>query len=126
MPHRFPSFIGGYLGYSEYLAAVNRAKDRDQRRWARPGTDPHYEILSCPGTMLVRERISVITPHPLIDRVHCAMFDGRDHDEVVRVIRHHLDREDERQRVAAAGNAFLREHYTPRPRARQLLAEALL
>lgn len=127
----FSSYAGSVkevpIAHGEFMSILNRS--RAAVCVGGYGIEPMrtYEILSCWDTMLVRERIPVIAPHPLVEGTHCAMFDtkdGFDHDEVVRVIRHYLDHEDERQRVAAAGHELLVEHYTPRVRAKQLLTEA--
>jgi Glycosyl transferases group 1 len=121
----FPNFIGGYMHWPQYVATLNRAKIAVSVGGS--GLEPlrTFEILGCQGTMLARERIQIVGPHPLVDGVHQAAFDGTNHDDIVRVIRHYLDHEEERQRIAAAGYALVQEHYTPRARARQLLAEAL-
>jgi hypothetical protein len=126
----FSSYMGSVkerpIAHAEFMAILNRSKVAVCV--GGYGIEPMrtYEILSCHETLLVRERIPVIAPHPLVDGVHCAMFDtkdGFDHEEIVRVIRHQLAHEDERRRVAVAGNVLLKEHYTPRARARQLLGE---
>jgi Glycosyl transferases group 1 len=83
-----------------------------------------YETLFCPETLLVRERIPVAGAHAPVDGVHCAMFDtkdGSDYEELVRVVRRYLQRDDERLLLARRGNALLREHHTARARARQFL-----
>jgi hypothetical protein len=120
----FHRFEGGYTGHAQYMAALNRAKMAVCVGGS--GIEPlrTYEILSCPGTLLVRERIPVIAPYPLIDGVNHAAFDGTNLDDAVRVIRRYLDDEPERARIASEGNRLLQEHYTPRARAKQLLEEA--
>ena len=120
----FPNFKGGHLPYSEYTAAVNRAKIAVCVGGS--GLEPlrTYEILGCPGTLMVRENIETVTPYPFVDGVNCAAFDGTNHDDAVRVIRKYLDDEPARSRIAAAGNHHLKLHYTPRSRARQLLEES--
>jgi hypothetical protein len=126
----FSSYVGSVkerpIAHAEFMTLLNRSKVAVCV--GGHGIEPMrtYEILSCHETMLVRERIPVIAPHPLVDGEHCAMFDtkdGFDHEEIVRVIRHHLAHEEDRRRIATAGNALLKEHYTPRARARQLLRE---
>lgn len=117
-------FVGGHRGYDAFISTINRAKIAVSVGGS--GMEPMrtYEILSCPGTLLARERIQVITPYPLVDGVNHAAFDGTSHDDIVRVLRQYLDDEPARVRVAAEGNALLKAHYTPRARARQLLEEA--
>jgi hypothetical protein len=118
----FPGFVGGFLGYDEYLATTNRAKIAVCVGGS--GVEPMrtYEILSCPGTLLVRERIEVIAPYPLVDGVHYVGFDGP--DDLPDVIRRCLADEPMRARVAATGNQLLRDRYTPLARGRQLLEES--
>ena len=125
LAREFSSFIGGTLPHAEYMATLNRAKVAICVGGS--GIEPMrtYEILACPGTLLVRERISVLSPFPFIDGLNHAAFDGASHDDVVRVVRSYLEREPARARLAAAGNDFLRAHFTPRARARQLLKESV-
>lgn len=132
LSREFRSYLGSVkerpIPHGEFMSLLNRS--RIAICVGGHGIEPMrtYEILACHETMLVRERIPVIAPHPLVEGVHCAMFDtkdGFDHEEVVHVVRRHLDDEDRRVRIAKAGNALLRERYTPRARARQLLSESL-
>jgi hypothetical protein len=120
----FPSFAGGYVGHEEYMATLNRA--RVAVCVGGSGIEPlrTYEILSCPGTLLARERIPVISPYPLVDGVNHVAFDGTNQDDCVRVIREALADEPRRARIAAEGNRLLNEHYTPQARAKQLLEES--
>lgn len=124
LAQEFESYMGGHLPHSEYMAAINRAKIAVCVGGS--GIEPlrTYEILSCPGTLLARERIPVMAPYPLIDGVNHVGFDGTNQDEIVRILRETLSDEPKRQRIAAEGNRLLREHYTPRARAQQLLEES--
>jgi Glycosyl transferases group 1 len=124
LAREFGSFAGGYRGYADFITTINRAKIAISVGGS--GMEPMrtYEILSCPGTLLARERIQVITPYPFIDGVNHVAFDGTSHDDIVRVLRQYLADEPARSRVAAAGNTLLKTHYTPRARARQILEEA--
>lgn len=120
----FASFAGGYVGHEEYMATLNRAKVAVCVGGS--GIEPlrTYEILSNPGTLLARERIPVISPYPLLDGVNHVAFDGTNQDDIVRVVREVLADEPRRARIAAEGNRLLKDHYTPRARAKQLLEEA--
>jgi hypothetical protein len=120
----FSSFMGGYLGHAEYMAALNRA--RVAVCVGGSGIEPlrTYEILSCPGTLLARERIPVISPYPLVDGENHVAFDGTNKSDIVRVVREALADEPRRERIAADGNRLLNAHYTPLARAKQLLEEA--
>lgn len=120
----FASFAGGYVGHVEYMVALNRAKVAVCVGGA--GIEPlrTYEILSCPGTLLARERIQVISPYPLLDGINHVGFDGTNQDDIVRVVREALADEPRRTTLASEGNRLLREHYTPLARARQLLEES--
>lgn len=124
LAQEFSSFVGGFRGYDDFIATLNRAKIAVSVGGS--GMEPMrtYEILSCPGTLLARERIRVITPYPFVDGVNHAAFDGTSHDDIVRVLRQYLNDEPLRLRVAAEGNVLLKTHYTPRARAQQLLEEA--
>jgi Glycosyl transferases group 1 len=121
----FPAFAGGHnLGHDEYMATLNRAKVAVCVGGS--GIEPlrTYEILSCPGTLLAREKIPVISPYPLVDGVNHVAFDGTSMDDIVRVVRQALEDEPRRERIAAEGNRLLQEHYTPQARAKQLLEES--
>jgi len=126
----FPSFVGSVkeapVAHVEFMSLLNRS--RVAVSVGGFGIEPlrTYEILSCPETMLMREKIPVLSPWPLVEDEHCMMFDtvgGFDHDGIVRGIRRALDAVEERLRIARSGNALLREHYTPHSRAKQLLNE---
>jgi hypothetical protein len=121
----FLSFQGGSLGYKEYIDALSRAKIAVCVGGS--GLEPlrTYEILSCPDTLLVRENIDVISACPFMSGVDHVGFDGADIDGLVRTIQFYLSNEPERQKIAATGNRFLKEHHTPRARARYLLSEAV-
>ena len=56
----------------------------------------------------------------LHDGLHCAFYD--DFDSLVERIGHWLARPEERDRVRAAGEAFVREHHTFDRRIANLLA----
>ena len=124
----FPSFVGSVanIEYDKFMSLLNRSKVAVCV--GGHGIEPFrtYEILSCPETLLCRERIPVIAPHPLVEGIHCAMFDtgdGFDHEEIVSKIRYYLDHDQVRIEVAQAGNALAQEHYTLKARVRQLLGE---
>jgi hypothetical protein len=125
LAQEFPGFIGGYLPYEECIATLCRARIAVCVGGHGVTALRAYEILSCPGTLLARERNDHVVPHPMVDGVHEVSFDGGDFDDIVRVLRKYLQDEPARARIAAAGNALQLQHYTPRARARQLLDEAL-
>lgn len=126
----FQSFVGGNIAdRTQYMDTLARA--RVAVCVGGSGAEPlrTYEILSCPDTLLMRERINVIAHQPLVDgRTHVGWSTTReppfDFTEVVDRIRWALDHEEERIAIAREGNTFCAEHYTPRARARQLLTEA--
>ena len=125
LAQEFSSFVGGNLPHDIYLSTLARA--RIAVCVGGSGLEPlrTYEILSCPGTLLVREQITVISPRPFVDGVDHVAFDGQDIDGLVAKIRHYLVNEPARASIAAEGNRLLREHHTPRARAKYLLAESL-
>jgi Glycosyl transferases group 1 len=127
----FQSYVGSVkeqpIAHSEFMLILNRAKVAVCV--GGYGIEPMrtYEILACPDTLLMRERIPVIATHPLVEGDHCMMFDtgdGFDHGEIVEKIRWALAHDEERLKLARNGNALLKEHYLPRARAQQLLGEA--
>jgi hypothetical protein len=131
LAQEFPSFVGSVkekpIAHAEFMSILNRSKVAVCV--GGYGIEPMrtYEILSCHETFLMRERIPVIAKEPLVEGVHCGMFDtgdGFEHEEIVAGIRRYLDDEDGRLRIARQGNALLKGRYTPRARARQLLSEA--
>jgi hypothetical protein len=127
----FQSFVGGNVAdRTQYLDTLARA--RVAVCVGGSGAEPlrTYEILSCPDTLLMRERINVIAHQPLVDgKTHIGWSTTKeppfDFTEVVDRIHWALDHEQERLAIAREGNAFCAEHYTPRARARQLLTEAM-
>jgi hypothetical protein len=121
----FQSFKGGVLEYNEYVSELCKAKIAVCVGGS--GLEPlrTFEILSCPSTLLMRERIAVISPCPFVEGSDHVGFDGTDPDDLIRNIKYYLDNELERQRIATVGNLYLRTHHTPRARGQYLLAEAL-
>lgn len=112
----------GKPSYEEYLAVTNRS--RIAVVLGGHGVEPlrTYEAMSCPGTLVVRAENEHIAPVPLVHGTHCATFNSV--DSMVELVRFYLEHEDERLRIAANGYAVVRDHYTPRARARHLLREA--
>lgn len=115
--------VTGQLPFDEYVDVIRRS--RIAIALGGHGIEPvrTYEILSCPGTMLARWETGHIAPAPLRHAVHCANFHSI--EEMIELVRLYLTHEEERLKVARAGNALLQEHYTPRARARHLISEAL-
>jgi len=124
LAEEFPSIIDRRVGHAEFISSV--AKSRIAVSVGGSGTEPlrTYEILSCPDTLLVREDVDSVTPYPFVNGVVTVNFNVGDVEEIVRSVRYYLHHEEDRRRIASSGNEFLREHYTPRARARQLLEEA--
>ena len=122
----FPNIIDRRVSHAEFISLV--AKSKIAVSVGGHGTEPlrTYEILSCPDTLLVRENVDSITPYPFVNGVVTVNFGVGDIEEIVRSVRHYLHHEEDRQRIAAAGNEFARKHYTPRARARQLLEESFV
>ncbi len=116
-------FVCGNLPYNEYMQTINRAKVAISVSGS--GLEPlrTYEILSCQGTMLIRENIPVITPLPFINKDNCAIFNTQ--DDLIDAIRYYLNNENERNRIAINGNKFLQDNFTPRTVAQYLLREAM-
>jgi hypothetical protein len=119
----FPSFQGGHLGFEQYMATLSRAKIAVCVGGS--GLEPMrtYEILSCPGTLLARERIDVISPYPFVAGVDHVGWTNA--DELCAVLRQYLADEPARAQIAETGNRFLRDFHTPKARAQYLIREAL-
>jgi hypothetical protein len=120
----FPNIVDRRASHAEFISSVAKAKIAvSVGGW---GTEPlrTYEILSCPDTLLVREDVDSITPYPFVNGVVTVNFNVGDVEEIVRSVGYYLHHEEDRRRIAQAGNEFLQKHYTPQARARQLLEEA--
>lgn len=117
-----PRFVGGYLGYDAYLDAINRAKIAVSVRGHGMDTLRYVEIPSF-ETLLLADRLPLIRHHAFEDGVHASYFGSP--EELLVKVRHYLANEEDRARVARAGNERLRMHHTAAARARQLLGEAL-
>ena len=115
-------FVGGvkeHIPHAEYLDVIARAKISVSVRGFGNDTLKFWEIPSMPGTLLVADKLPTIKPFPFEHGVNILYFDGV--GELVEAVRCALEDEPWRARVAAAGNAWLREHHTARARAQQVL-----
>lgn len=112
------------LGYGEYIETLRRA--RVAVCVGGHGLEPlrTFETLACPGTLLLRERIDVLTPYPFNHGETCLLWDSHDIDSLVAIVRNILRDEPRRQIIASAGNQYSDEHFTPSARARDLMTEA--
>jgi len=110
-----------YLQYIEALASARIAVCVGGH-----GIEPlrTLEILSCPETLLARERIPVVSPWPFVEEKHCVGWNGWDFEELIAKLRYYLEHEDQRLQIARSGNDLLKAHYTCRARAAYLLEEA--
>jgi hypothetical protein len=116
---RFVGGVSGHIPHSEYMTMLARAKIAVSVRGFGYDTLRVWEIPSCPGTLLVADRLPILRPAPLIDRKHALYFTSP--EELVEVVRSALEDEPWRARIARAGNDHWREHHTARARARLLL-----
>lgn len=115
--------ITGNLPYDEFVDVL--ARSRIYVGLGGHGIEPlrTYQAMSCKDTMLVRWDCRHIAPVSLTHNLYCATFTTI--DEMVSLVRHYLDHDEERLNIARAGNELLRAHYTPRARARHLITEAM-
>ena len=128
LSREFSNFLGGYRPYDEYREVLARSRVAVCPGGHGIGSIRTLETAAAPGTLLGQERVSHITPWPFLDGANCFLWSATGTDpfeELVGKIRHYLDHEEERARIAAAGNAHVAQNDTPRSRARQLLEEAM-
>lgn len=113
--------VTGTIPYHGFIEAL--AQSKIAVTLGGHGLEPvrTYETLSCADTLVVRWESGHIAPAPLIHGTHCSTWHTL--DEMINQVRHYLQNDEERLRVARAGNDLLLEHYTPRARARHLLRE---
>lgn len=116
-------FIGGHVGYEDFLRATARSKIAVCLGGFGWDTFRHWEIPSFEDVLLVRNRSPQIQPYPFIDGETCAEFSTL--DEMIAVVQRYLTDDDLRLRVGRAGNAHLWKYHTARARARWLVEEAL-
>lgn len=117
-------FVGGHMGYGAYLEHLACARIAVTTRGLGFDTLRYWETPTFEGTMMVADRVPIRRPNPLQDGVHAAYFDGNNPSDLVAVVRRYVDDESRRAEIARAGNQLVREHHTPRARARQLLAQS--
>lgn len=116
---RFVGGIGMYLKYPDYLSALARARVAVSVRGHGFDTLRFWEIPSMPGTLLVADRQPILRRFPFEHETTALFFDNS--NQLVEQVKRALGDEPWRARIAAAGNAWLTAHHTPRARARQLL-----
>lgn len=111
--------VTGNVAYSEFRQTLSASKIAVCV--SGHGLEPvrTYEAMSCPGTMVIRERIDHVTPWPL--QTVSAEFGS--YAEVPALCRHYLEHDDERRALALEGNKHVLSHYTPSARAWQFLSE---
>ncbi len=79
----------------------------------------HFEAMSS-GALLIAERIQNGMPELFKDGEHFVGYDYRNWDELVDKVHYYLAHDEERERIAKAGQALVLQHHTPRERYRQL------
>lgn len=110
------------LPYTDYLRMLCQARIAiAPRAWSWSALR-RWETLSCPGTLLLRDKTPLIEPMPFLDGEHCAYYDSLENAPDVAL--RYLENEPLRARVALAGNRHLRLYHTAQARARQLVEEA--
>jgi hypothetical protein len=94
------------------IAVAPRGHGRDSvRRW---------EIPAFADTLLMSQGLDLVEPaNPLVDGVHYATFASA--GELREKLRHYLDHDDERSRIAATGHTLVMRDHSCAARARQLL-----
>ena len=116
---RFVGGVKGHIPHSEYMKTLARSKIAVSVRGFGHDTLRVWEIPSCPGTLLVADRLPILRPFPLLDREHALYFTTP--EELVEAVRCALEDEPWRARLAKAGNEHWQKHHTARARARLLL-----
>lgn len=110
--------IYGYWPWTKYIeltsqsriAVAPRGHGQDTlRRWEIPAFD----------TLLFCERLNLHEENPLRDGEHCVYYDNS--ADLKNKLVHWLSHEEDRQRVAEAGQAFVQQHHTTRARAQRVV-----
>jgi hypothetical protein len=120
---RFVGGIKAHVPHPQYIQTLARAKIAVSVRGFGYDTLRVWEIPSCPGTLLVADRLPILRPSPLIDREHALYFSTP--QELVEAVRCALEDEPWRARIAKAGNEHVQKYHTARARAASLLQLAL-
>ncbi len=118
-------FVGGEsvrFSYDDYIDAIARAKVAVSVRGHGYDTLRYWEIPSCPGTLLLADRLPLIRHKPFEEGTHALYFSSS--DELVASAQRALNEDFWRQQIAEAGNDRLRTHHTARSRAQQLIEES--
>lgn len=108
----------GHWGWSRYIELIALSKIAVAPRGFGQDTVRRWEIPAF-DTLLMCERLDLVEDRPLRDGEHCVYYSGMDdlRDKLIGW----LARDEDRQRVAAAGRAFVTEHHTNRARAQRML-----
>jgi hypothetical protein len=85
------------------------------------------EVMHCPDTLCARQDIAVISMWPFRDKETVVLWEEMDPewDGLVKTLEYYLSHDDERLQIARAGNTYVRDHFQPKHRARDLINEAM-
>lgn len=108
----------GYWGWSRYLELIALSKIAVAPRGFGQDTARRWEIPQF-DTLLMCEKLDLIEDRPLRHGEHCVYYSGA--DDLRDKLKHWVINDEERQRVARAGQAFVHENHTNAARARRLL-----
>lgn len=120
LQNEFKNACVGYLKKG-YFDAINRSKMAvclggwgwdTLRLWEIPSFE----------TLLLVNKSPLLMPYPFINGEHCIEFETI--NELLTIIHKYLDNEDERVKIAKAGNEHLRKYHTAKARARYLVEES--